>query len=191
MTESDETRGLPLRREYAGRADVGQFGPHVVEQQVGVEAEPLAVECGNVAGRRGERGRVARVAAHELEDLLALLDVGPGSRVFGQNRLRRGQKTHVVDEEIQLLCADFGIGHHIEALRQGDSVVGFFHRVRRGRNPHLKADRLLDEATQGGVLGPAAEAARPSGRIQVRPARDAVTVYVVRVGVANDVGLRD
>jgi hypothetical protein len=181
---------------------VGEIGPQVVQEQVGVGGDrpPRPAQAGGVAvvaselvkqpvpalGHGRERLRRRRRGqhreAHEIEQVLPG-QLRIGGRVFvGQRRVRRGGLRDVHQPPQRL-------GGRRAAARVDGEPGALLVRQRVRRDAGVVLQRPPDEALDRHRLGLHAE---PSDEpaVVVRPAADAVAVAVVGVGAGQDLGLR-
>ncbi len=192
-------QGLGTELRAGGNAldqSVGEICAHVVEEQVRVDGE--------WASRALDAGGVARAAPDVIEDRGAAHPLLPGRLDLGSRQQHRK-----ADEIEQVLTAQLGVrdtvpvgqrpvggsrlDERLDRGRGGGRLCRAIHRKgcllgvgeRLGRDPQVVEQRAADEPLDRHRLRLAPETAHETA-IEVRPAADPITVFVVGVGPGQD-----
>src|SRR6266480_483211 len=122
----EERLGTKVRRGGEAEADIGQVGPHVVQQEVGVGGERLVPQGRHGAVPGAQRRDVTGRAPDLGEEVAAV------PSVFAELQRRgRREEAHEVVGEVERVLAD----------------------LRIGRGVHTRGDRLPPDVLLGGLLG--------------------------------------
>src|SRR6185312_8576554 len=122
-----------IGRGGEAEADVGQVGPHVVQQQVGVGGEWPVAQGRDCAVPGAQGGDVAGRAPDLREEVAAVPPV-----LAELQRRRRREEAYEVVGQVQLLLVDLGIGRRVDTCGERLAADVLFGRLRGIRDAHLR-----------------------------------------------------